>query len=176
MIRNSFTVYACIGLLFASVPGCMVPALAQQSPSPEAQVLKAQAVPIPIAAGDLLDVSVFDAPELSLEVRVEANGTIELPLIGPTRVEGMTAQKAGEAIAHALREHHLLLNPQVNVLIQEFATQGASVTGEVQHPGVYPCSVPHPAGFDFPCRRLNQCRGFESHHSPPFRGGGKPLG
>jgi polysaccharide export outer membrane protein len=99
---------------------------------------KAVAAPVPIASGDLLDISVYDAPELTQEVRVEADGGVKLALIGPTKLAGMTAQQAGESIAGELKRHHLLLDPQVNVLIKEFATQGVSVTGEVQTPGVYP--------------------------------------
>ncbi len=42
-----------------------------------------------------------------------------------------------QLIAGELQKRNFLLQPQVNVLIEEYATQGVSVTGEVQHPGVY---------------------------------------
>lgn len=130
-------------LLAAAMHACATSATAQPtqgstSLNSQNQSSKSVAVPVPIASGDLLDISVYDAPELTQEVRVEADGGVHLALIGPTKVAGMTAQQAGESIARELRGHNFLLNPQVNVLIKEFATQGVSVTGEVQHPGVYP--------------------------------------
>lgn len=98
---------------------------------------KITAVPVKIASGDLLDISVFDVPELAQQVRVGADGKAELSLIGNTLLAGFTAQEAAEMIARELRERNFLLRPQVNVLIKEFASQGVSVTGEVQHPGIY---------------------------------------
>ena len=91
-----------------------------------------------IEPGDLLEISVYDNPDLSQEVRVEQSGQVTLALLGPTKLAGLSAQQAGNTISSALVARHQLLNAQVTVLIKEFATQGVSVTGEVQHPGVYP--------------------------------------
>ncbi len=101
---------------------------------PSTQVM---AVPIKLTAGDLLDISVFDAPELAQQVRVGADGKIQLALIGNISVAGLTGQETAELIARELRDRHLLLRPQVNVLVKESASQGVSVMGEVQHPGIY---------------------------------------
>jgi len=68
---------------------------------------------------------------------VGANGKAQLALIGDIALAGMTGQEAAETIARELRNKKLLLSPQVNVLVKEFASQGVSVTGEVQHPGIY---------------------------------------
>jgi polysaccharide export outer membrane protein len=107
------------------------------SPNHQPSSTKIIAVPVPIAAGDLLEISVFDAPELAQQVRVGADGEAQLALIGSTLLAGLTGQEAAEMIARELRERNFLLRPQVNVLVREFASQGVSVTGEVQHPGVY---------------------------------------
>lgn len=98
---------------------------------------KVMPVPVKIASGDLLEVSVFDSPELTQQVRIGSDGKAQLALIGNIPVAGLTGQEAGELIARELRERHFLLAPQVSVLIKEYATQGVSVTGEVLHPGVY---------------------------------------
>src|SRR5271167_1699609 len=45
----------------------------------------------PIGAGDLLEMSVFDTPELSGKLRVSNTGDILLPLVGPIHVAGLTA-------------------------------------------------------------------------------------
>jgi polysaccharide export outer membrane protein len=102
-------------------------------PSPQ----KMAAVPVQIAPGDLLDISVFDVPELTQQVRVGADGKVELALLGSTSLAGLTGQQAAEMIARELHDHNFLVQPQVNVLIRESSTQGVSVLGEVQHPGIY---------------------------------------
>src|SRR5208283_2270810 len=62
---------------------------------------------------------------------------VGLALIGSTSVGGLTAQEAADKIAGELRDRKFLLHPQVNLLIKEYASQGVSVVGEVQHPGIY---------------------------------------
>jgi polysaccharide export outer membrane protein len=111
---------------------------AEQDPQP-GQTSSSKQIPVSlkIAPGDLLHITVFDVPEMTQEVRVGANGKAQLALIGEIALAGMTGQEAGETIARELRNKKLLLSPQVNVLVKEFATQGVSVSGEVQHPGVY---------------------------------------
>lgn len=94
-------------------------------------------VSLKISPGDLLHISVFDVPEMTQEVRVGADGKAQLALIGDIALAALTADEAEEAIARELRDRKLLLRPQVNVLVKEFASQGVSVMGEVQHPGIY---------------------------------------
>jgi polysaccharide export outer membrane protein len=108
----------------------------QPAASPAASA-KIVAVPIKIAPGDLLEVTVFDAPELTQQVRVGSDGKVQLAPMGETMLAGLTGQEAGKLIARELRERQFLVHPQVNVLIKEFSSQGVSVVGEVQHPGVY---------------------------------------
>ena len=111
---------------------------AEQDPrNGQASSTKEIPVSLKIAPGDLLHITVFDVPEMTQEVRVGANGKAQLALIGDIALAGMTGQEASEAIARELRNKKLLLSPQVSVLVKEFASQGVSVTGEVQHPGIY---------------------------------------
>lgn len=93
-----------------------------------------------IGSGDLLQVNMFESPELSGPFRVDANGDIVLPLVGQVRVAGETASDAGAQIAKRYVEAGIL-KPEsayatVNVL--EYATQGITVNGEVKSPGIYP--------------------------------------
>lgn len=99
-------------------------------------------LPMQITPGDLLEVSVFDTPELTQQVRVGADGKAELALLGNVALAGLTTQQASEKIALELRQRQLLLRPQVNVLVKESANQGVTVVGEVEHPGMYPLLGP----------------------------------
>jgi polysaccharide export outer membrane protein len=91
-----------------------------------------------VGPGDLLDVHVFEAPELTQTVRVDERGDATFQLIGHIHVGDLTPEQTRDLIARQLRENHFLVNPQVSVLIQEYGSQGVSVLGEVQKPGVYP--------------------------------------
>lgn len=93
---------------------------------------------LPISFGDLIQVNVFDSPELSGSVRVNSKGEVELPIGGAIHVQGLTAADAGTAIAAHLKSTGILLDPHVTVLIVEYQSQGVTVTGEVKTPGVYP--------------------------------------
>jgi len=93
---------------------------------------------LPISFGDLIQVNVFDNPDLSVSLRVDSKGEVELPLGGAIKVNGMTAAEAGAAIAARLKEAGILLDPHVTVLILEYQSQGVTITGEVRSPGVYP--------------------------------------
>lgn len=90
-----------------------------------------------IGAGDLLEVKVFQAPELSGETRVDNNGNISLPLLGDIYVKGLTKFQLEQQIRGLLSEN-LLQNPQVTIFIKEFTAQRVTVEGSVTKPGVYP--------------------------------------
>jgi polysaccharide biosynthesis/export protein len=98
---------------------------------------------IAIGPGDLLDLTVFDVPELVLKVRVDVNGCVSLAFLGDLRLAGMTVGNAQRLIARELVERQLVKEPQVAIFIEEFATQGITVYGEVNTPGIYPLMGPH---------------------------------
>jgi polysaccharide export outer membrane protein len=93
---------------------------------------------LPISFGDLIEVTVFDSPELSASLRVNQAGEVVLILGGAVHVKGLTAAEAGAAIAARLKQAQIMLDPHVNVMIVEYQSQGVTVTGEVRTPGVYP--------------------------------------
>jgi protein involved in polysaccharide export with SLBB domain len=91
-----------------------------------------------IGSGDLLDVSVFDVPELSKEVRVSQTGTINIPLIPVRlRVAGLSETQAEEKIAELLEANGLVSHPEVGVAVKEHRSQPITVVGAVTHPMVY---------------------------------------
>jgi polysaccharide export outer membrane protein len=130
MRRHGFALASILSLVTMTVGQCAF----AQAPSSGTE----QNVPILISPGDLLNISVYDNAELSQDVRVETGGFVNLNLLGPSKLAGMTAQQAGEWIAAQYVDKKYLNRPQVTVLIKEYSSQGVSVTGEVNHPGVYP--------------------------------------
>ena len=145
-VKKSFWVLLVLALMQVALGPSITHA--QQTPGAHAQQATgthAQQAPgngqasatIKIGPGDLLEITVFDVPEMAQQVRVGADGKAELELLGNTALAGLTAQEAAETIARELRDREFLRRPQVNVLVKEFASQGVSVMGEVQHPGVY---------------------------------------
>ena len=94
--------------------------------------------PVRISAGDLLEVMVFDTPELSQKSRVNNDGQLQLLVGGTVPVIGLTTSEAGEAIETDLRRAQVLLHPRVSVNVVESSSQTVTVLGEVKNPGSYP--------------------------------------
>jgi polysaccharide export outer membrane protein len=92
---------------------------------------------IRLGPGDLLQISVYGAPDLTTEARLNPAGNINLPLIGSIHLAGLSTDQARELIAGKLREGGLVVDPQVNVVAKEYANGGIAVMGEVQKPGIY---------------------------------------
>ena len=96
-----------------------------------------------IGGGDLLRISVFGVKDFDVETRVSARGNISVPLIGDVQVAGLTTDEAQAVIEKRLIDGQFMLHPQVSVFAKEYATQGVSVLGEVQKPGIYPLLGSH---------------------------------
>ena len=95
-----------------------------------------------IGEGDLLQISLYGVPDFNEHVRVESSGEISLPMIGAVKVKGLSTEQAERIIEKELKDKGFYNHPQVTVLQQEFGSQGISVLGEVQKPGVYPVLTP----------------------------------
>jgi polysaccharide export outer membrane protein len=90
-----------------------------------------------LVPGDIMRISVFKNPDLSLDARVSEAGTISYPLIGAVAVAGLTLPGAEHKIADMLREGGFVLNPQVNILLTQALGNLVSVIGDVNTPGRY---------------------------------------
>ena len=88
---------------------------------------------------DLIEISVFQIPDLSRTVRVNSGGQISLPLIGTLQAGGLTIQELEIAIAKKLDAKYLQ-NPQVTAFVKEFTSQRVTLEGAVAKPGIYPLS------------------------------------
>jgi len=90
-----------------------------------------------ISSGDLLDIKVFQAEELSGKYKVGSDGKISLPLIGALSVSGKTPLVVETQLSGLLKQKYLQ-DPQVSILVESFTNQRVTVEGEVNKPGVYP--------------------------------------
>ncbi len=89
-----------------------------------------------IGPGDLIDIKVFNVPELNITVRVSGNGMITLPLIGNIRADGLTRSQLEKLLSSKLEKNYLK-NAQVTVFIKEYHSKMVSVIGAVKKPGSY---------------------------------------
>jgi polysaccharide export outer membrane protein len=90
-----------------------------------------------IGPGDLLHLQVYDTPEMDQRARVTDSGTVPFSFLGNISVAGLTPAAAADQIEHRLVAAGIMLHPQVMVRVEAYATQNASVMGQVQKPGVY---------------------------------------
>jgi polysaccharide export outer membrane protein len=91
-----------------------------------------------LGSGDLIELSVYDVPELNTKTRVSDSGDVYLPLVNYVHVDGLTINDAERVIEKRLEEGGFIRNPHVQLFVDESASNGASVLGEVVKPGVYP--------------------------------------
>jgi polysaccharide biosynthesis/export protein len=91
-----------------------------------------------LEAGDLVEVNVYNVPELTTKARISSAGEVYLPLIESVHVAGLTAEEAEGLIQKRLSDGGFVKSPHVTLFVDQFASQGASVLGEVSRPGVYP--------------------------------------
>jgi polysaccharide export outer membrane protein len=95
-----------------------------------------------LGMGDLLEISVFDIPELSkIKARVSGEGLITLPLAGTVPAGGKTAMELEQAIKTALGSKYIR-DPQISVFVLEHHSHRISVLGAVKKPGVFEVSGP----------------------------------
>ena len=88
-----------------------------------------------IGADDLLDITVFEADELSRAVRVSGNGEISMPLLGVIPVAGLTPREVEGVLVERLAADYMV-DPHVAVTVTEMQSHPVSVVGAVNKPGV----------------------------------------
>ena len=84
---------------------------------------------------DVIQVSIFLEPDLEKTVRIEADGTVTLPLIKKVKVADLTVSDAQELIIQ-LYNRDYLVDPQISVLVVSFSPKIIRVLGSVNRPGV----------------------------------------
>ncbi|MFY9743816.1 MAG: polysaccharide biosynthesis/export family protein [Candidatus Sulfotelmatobacter sp.] len=91
-----------------------------------------------LAPGDLIELSVYNVPELSTKARVGTSGDVYLPLIDYVHVADLTIDEAQAAIQKRLEDGGFVRNAHVTIFVDESSSQGVTILGEVAKPGIYP--------------------------------------
>jgi polysaccharide export outer membrane protein len=89
-----------------------------------------------VGPGDVLEIEVYDDPDLSGLMTVQHGGEIPFPLLGDVKVSGLTAREVRETLTSLLAKDYLV-DPQVVVKVKEHRSQWTTLVGEVQRPGKY---------------------------------------
>src|SRR5919109_4645571 len=89
-----------------------------------------------IGPGDLLDAKVYEAQDLSGELRVSSRGTVTYPLLGEVEVGGLTVREAEKKLQRLL-EAKYVKDPHVSIFIKEYRSKRVAVVGAVKNPGNY---------------------------------------
>lgn len=106
-------------------------------PAPDRNDLTAADRPSLIGPLDTIQVDVFNIPDLSREMQVDASGRVSMPLAGTIDARGKTAAELASAIEGVLRARYVRA-PEVTVNIKSSVSQVVTVDGQVVEPGLYP--------------------------------------
>src|SRR5258706_1448238 len=110
-------------------------ALAQVRPQLMEEASKENLPSQKLGIDDLVAVSVYDAPELTRTVRVEADGAIPLPLLtNGVAAAGLFAHDVEASLSNALKSEQILVDPVVKVTVAEYHSRPISVMGAVRKP------------------------------------------
>ena len=94
-----------------------------------------------LGVGDVIRISVFQNPDLSVEGRVSETGQINFPLIGTVELGGLTVSAAEQRIEKMLRDGGFVLKPQVSIQTMQIRSSQVSILGQVAKPGRFPIEV-----------------------------------
>lgn len=98
---------------------------------------------VKLGPGDLLELNVYNVPELNTKARVSNSGDVYLPLIDYVHVGDLTQEEAQELVEKRLEDGGFVRNPHVTIFVDEATSQGVTVLGEVNKPGIYPALADH---------------------------------
>jgi protein involved in polysaccharide export with SLBB domain len=106
ILRNSCIIscvlFACFSAGAQDAPSAQLPATASQ-PQIASQ---SNAVPgplmSPLSAGDQIDYSVYGVPEMTQRVRINAEGSVYLPLLNDVQIAGLTSEQAQKKLEDLL--------------------------------------------------------------------------
>jgi polysaccharide biosynthesis/export protein len=89
---------------------------------------------------DVIRLSVYEEPDLSVQVRILKTGQASFPLIGSVEIGGLTVADSAQRIRDLYAKDYLV-DPKLTITVDEYATEFISVIGAVKNPGQVPMPV-----------------------------------
>ena len=89
-----------------------------------------------VGEGDVLLIKVYENEDLTTVVRVTANDTIRVPLLGEVDVSRLTVSQIAVKLEKLFADGYLV-NPQVDVFVNEYRSKKAVILGQIRAPGIY---------------------------------------
>lgn len=123
--------FFCTLLVLAVAPTTL---LAQ--PKPQVSVSKKNYIHT-LGLADRVRIAIYQEDDLTVVVRIDARGRINLPLVGEVTIGGMTVVAAQDLIQKSYRDGRFLRNPQVSLSVEEYAPREVSIQGQIRNPGRY---------------------------------------
>ncbi len=92
-----------------------------------------------VGPGDVLNITVYDNDDLTTKVMINGDGMIIMPLLGQVEVGGLAVPDVAARITRLLADGYLI-NPQVNVFVDEYRSKKVVILGQVKNPGLFELS------------------------------------
>ena len=145
LIRSAF-----ISFFICMVPAALAGAVVLPAPHrihastaaslpPSAETTGASKTDYRIGDDDLLEINVWNEPDLKQSLPVRSDGKISLPLIGEIQAAGETPSQLQQAIASKLRAY--ITHPDVTVMVLKMNSRKFNILGRVAKPGSYPLTA-----------------------------------
>jgi polysaccharide export outer membrane protein len=119
-----------VPLLALALAGCASPGVA---PPPGARQAAMASGPYVIGIPDLLRITVWKHPDLSVEAPVRSDGKISVPLLDDVQAAGLTPEDLKQAITERLSA--FISQPDVTVIVLSPDSQVVTVVGGVAQSG-----------------------------------------
>lgn len=132
---------ACVAAVAATTALAAAMPSHAQTAAPNAPIPASSTAEYRLGAGDMVRITVYQNPDLTLETRVSESGVVSYPLIGQVRLGGQSISAAERAIADGLRNGNFVKQPQVTIAVLQVRGNQANVLGQVNRPGRYPLEV-----------------------------------
>ena len=92
-----------------------------------------------IGPGDVLEISVWNEPDLTKKLAVPPDGVISFPLINPIKVTNLTITALKKVVTQRLSEY--IPDATVTVMLLAINSMKAYVIGKVKQAGEYPITM-----------------------------------
>ena len=88
-----------------------------------------------IEAGDVLSINVFPAEEFSKEVTVQPDGSIEIPMLGSMKAQGIKPDDLQKILTAKFSKY--VSTPSITLNVRKFSSSRVAVIGQINLPGYF---------------------------------------